>query len=165
MFWVLATLIDSRIVVDSRYVGLLTERERPRLYEEWLLVADAFGIPRSVVPTDLVSFRAYVSQQIANLKVEEDARRIADLVLRPAFIRLPRPMLAAFRALVVDLLPSHVRRLYGFPEHLRAEPFTRLLQAGSRAVFTRLPREMRARSLDERIRSGSLHQRDRPYRA
>jgi uncharacterized protein (DUF2236 family) len=144
MFFVLATLIDSNLVVEERYVGLLTDAERRQYYLESVQVADAFGIPRSRVPEDLKAFRAYMQKQLSNLEVGEVARRVGGLVLHPTFVRLPRPALAAYRLIICDLLPPEIRRAYELPEHSRLRPFGRVFRAGSRTLFPRLPLRLRS---------------------
>ncbi len=55
-FWVLATLTDTVIEVDRRYLGQMRSRDREAYYEESKRLANAFGIPEALVP-DYGSFR------------------------------------------------------------------------------------------------------------
>ena len=116
--WVHATLVDTALTVDHRYLGLLGRADRARFYEESLLLAAAFRIPEHLVPPDLASFRAYIDDMAAAAEVGPDARSIARHVLRPplsgpaggALGLLTAPLLEAVTA---DLLPGPVRRAYG----------------------------------------------------
>ena len=115
--WVHATLIDTALTVDHRYLGLLGRDDRARFYEESLLLAAAFRIPDDLVPPDLASFRAYVDDVAGSVEVGADARSIARHVLRPplsgpaggAVGVLAAPLLEAVTA---DLLPGRLRRAY-----------------------------------------------------
>lgn len=150
MFFVLATLIESNLLVEERYLGIFREAERRKYYTERLLVTDAFGIPSSVVPQDLTAFRAYMAEEAHALEVGETARRIGRLVFYPSFVRLPRPVLAAYRLVICELLPPNVRRAYGCQTRSGLGPIRRAVQASSRAMYTRLPRRIRTLSLRPR---------------
>ena len=143
MFFVLATLIDSNLIVEERYVGVFDEEERRRYYRERLLVSDAFGIARSEIPADIDAFRAYMDHELLHLEVGDVARRVGRLVLFPTFVRLPSPAFAMYRLILCDLLPPRIRRAYGLQEHPRLRPLRDAVQAGSRAVFPRIPRRLR----------------------
>jgi uncharacterized protein (DUF2236 family) len=115
--WVHATLVDTALTVDRRYLGLLGRADQDRFYEESLMLAAAFRIPEELVPPDLPSFRAYVDEMTATVEVGRDARSIARHVLRPplsgraggALGLLAAPILEAVTA---DLLPGRFRREY-----------------------------------------------------
>ena len=115
--WVHATLVDTSLAVDGRYLGLLSRADRDRFYEESRLLAAAFRIPADLVPPDLASFRAYMGHMAGTLEVGQDARSIARHVLRPplsgpaggAAGLLVAPVLEAVTA---DLLPGRLRRGY-----------------------------------------------------
>jgi uncharacterized protein (DUF2236 family) len=116
--WVHATLVDTALTVDHRYLGLLGRADRARFYGESLLLAAAFGIPDDLVPPDLESFRTYMAGMAATVEVGGDARSIARHVLRPplsgraggALGLLAAPLLEAVTA---DLLPGRLRHAYG----------------------------------------------------
>lgn len=121
MLWVHATLIDTSLVVDRRYLGLLDEADRHRFYAESRRLAAAFRIPETLVPPDLGSFREYMRNAAAVLEVGPDARAIARQVVRPplgaslgrrgaVLGMLAGPLLEAVTA---DLLPGRLRRAYG----------------------------------------------------
>ena len=119
--WVHATLVDTALAVDRRYLGLLAPEERTRFYDESLVLAAAFGIPDGLVPPDLPTFRAYMEDTIAALEVGEDARTIARGVVHPPLrsavssaIGVAGLMAApVIEAVTADLLPGRLRRAYG----------------------------------------------------
>lgn len=142
-WWVLATLIDTVLRVEHRYLGRLDPGERARYYDESRRMAAAFRIPDDVVPPDLGSFLAWMRERVAALEVTPTARTLARPVLRPP-IRLLGPPVAELLSLVtVDLLPARLRDAYGLPWGARRRLVMRGSQAAVRAVLPRLPAMMR----------------------
>ncbi|HEY3238604.1 MAG TPA: oxygenase MpaB family protein [Acidimicrobiia bacterium] len=142
-WWVLATLIDTVLRVERRYLGRLSPPDRARYYDESRRMAAAFRIPDEVVPPDLPAFLAYMRQRVATLEVTPTARTLSRPVLRPPF-RLLGPPLAEMVALVtVDLLPARLRDAYGLPWDARRRLVVRGSQAAVRAVLPRLPPMLR----------------------
>jgi uncharacterized protein (DUF2236 family) len=123
--WVHATLVDTLLAVERRYVGVLDDAGRARLYDESRRVAPLLGVPAAVVPPDLDAFERYVAGAAAPLleAVSDEARALAALVLAPppsrAFGPLAAPAAAAAgrltRAVTVDLGPAALCRAYGLP--------------------------------------------------
>ncbi len=121
LLWVHATLVDTALAIDRRYLGVLTDSERARYYLENSLVARALGIPKKLVPVDLGSFESYMSVMAGALAVEEDARRIARFILKPSVPGPIRPLGGVtssavglvVEAVTADLLPPRIRAFYG----------------------------------------------------
>ena len=113
MRWVWATLLDTIMSVADTFVRPLTDDERERLYQEWVLVAEACGVPRSECPPDVHAFRAYVADVMENeLVVTTTARNIASTLRRPP---LPPPLRQAASGLITATLPGQL------PDRLRRE--------------------------------------------
>lgn len=138
-WWVLATLVDTVLRVEARYLGRLRPDERERYYEEALLTVDAFGVPRILVPEDLGSFQAWMRRRVASLEVTETARRLARSVLRPPVPFVPPPVFGLLTLVTVDLLPAPLRSAYGLRWDRQRRLLLRASQAGVRAVLPRLP--------------------------
>ena len=125
--WVHATLVDTALAVDRRYLGLLSPEERRRFYEESRLMAAAFRIPEDLVPADLDSFAGYMADMVGRVEVGPDARAIAAQVLRPPLAASWGPAGAVvgalsgpvIRGVTADLLPGRLRSAYGLR---RAQP-------------------------------------------
>jgi uncharacterized protein (DUF2236 family) len=136
--WVNATLVDTTLLVYERFVRPLDERDRRRYYRETVGSAEAFGIPRDAVPSDLDAFRAYRDGMLAGreLRATEAGRRLVREVLHPPLplaLRLPA---AVVRRITVALLPGRIRSLFG----LSGGPVGRAgLAAASRVSRTVLP--------------------------
>jgi uncharacterized protein (DUF2236 family) len=142
-WWVLATLVDTVLAVERRYLGRLRPDERERYYAESRRMADAFGIPSILVPEDLGSFRAWMRQRVANLEVSDQARRLARSILRPPIRFVPPPVFELLELVTVDLLPAPLRAGYGLPWDGRRRALLRVSQVGVRAVLPRLPAMVR----------------------
>ena len=53
LFWVLATMIDTTIVVTEKIKGKMTRKEKNQFYEESKITAQLMGIPLADYPSDL----------------------------------------------------------------------------------------------------------------
>ena len=112
-FWVLATIFDTTVTLERRYVGALTDDDRQRLYDEQFPVFDAFEIPRTIVPSGFVEFQTWMTDQLATLEVTDAARRIGSRVVDLAGVPVHRMIRALSRVVTADLLPSSLREAYG----------------------------------------------------
>jgi uncharacterized protein (DUF2236 family) len=122
--WVHATLVDTALVVERRWLGRLSDGERACFYRETMALAAAFGVPEDVLPADVEGFSAWVQAEAAALSVTEQARAMAEEVLRPPLRRAwgrlgpagERAAWPVLRLVTADLLPPPLRRAYGLPE-------------------------------------------------
>jgi uncharacterized protein (DUF2236 family) len=142
-WWVLATLIDTVLRVERRYLGRLTAAERARYYDESRRMAAAFRIPDDVVPPDLPAFLAYMRRRVATLEVTATAQALSRPVLRPAVPLLGAPLAEVVALVTVDLLPARLRDAYGLAWDARRRLVMRGSQAAVRAVLPRLPPMLR----------------------
>lgn len=142
-WWVLATLIDTVLRVERRYLGRLRVEDRKRYYTEALLLADAFGIPRILVPEDLAGFQEWMRRHIAGLEVTPTARALAGPVLRPPLPVVAGPVSELLALVTVDLLPPSLRAAYGLRWDAQRRVLLRTSQRAVRAVLPRLPALMR----------------------
>jgi uncharacterized protein (DUF2236 family) len=141
LWFVLATLIESDLLVEQTYLRIFEERDRDAYYDEAMGLVDAFRIPRALVPDTRAGLRDYVNATCSGLDVGPDARRLATKVFEPTFLRVARgPLVWGYRSILVDLLPPHVRVGYGFNEHA---PLGRVVVAAARALLPRLPARLR----------------------
>ena len=117
LLWILATLVDSNLLVYQRYVRRLTEDEREAYWQDFRLLGELFGLPGEHMPDDLRGFRDYMDRVLASgdLHVGERARALAvDIVMRPPVPTAARPALELANQITVGLLPPEIRQLYGF---------------------------------------------------
>lgn len=122
--WVHATLVDSTIVVADRWLEPLSRDRRRRYYEETLPIGRAFGIPPSLLPSDLETFERYVDVAISpNGPIHPNAvaRELADAVLHPPLAPVIPALAAVPPSLYswtlwpsLELLPPTIRAEYDF---------------------------------------------------
>ena len=155
MWFVLATLIESDLLVERLYVRAFDERDRDTYFAESLALADAFGIPASIAASDRFELDEFISSGLAGFDVGPDARRLAQRIFEPTYLRAPRPLIWGYRLLMLDLLPPQLRRAYGFAEY--RSPAGRIVVSASRALLPRLPRRARQLKLKPRRLTGCAH--------
>lgn len=139
-FWVHATLVDTVLCIERRYLQVLTRTERSRLYLESVEMARALGIPDRHIPADLGTFRAYMEEMNRSLVPSDQSRAVARSVLRPGLRLVPDPLLAPLTWTTLEMLPRPLRRAYGFRD--LAPPQLVAVRAGqltARTALSRLP--------------------------
>jgi len=117
LLWILATLVDSNLLVYQRYVRRLSRDEQEAYWQDFRLLGKLFGLPYKHAPVDLDAFEDYVAAMLASgdLHVGETARRLAvEIVMRPPVPRLAVPALELANQITIGILPAEIRRLYGF---------------------------------------------------
>jgi uncharacterized protein (DUF2236 family) len=147
LLWILACVADSALAVYRAFVAPLAEpAQRERLWSDYLLMGELFGLPRDAAPPDYAAFRDYMRARLRSddLFVTDEAR---ELGRRVAF-RLPlparrRPALPAVNLAVVGTLPPRLRRLYGIAWTPAHDAAFRALALGSRLARPLLPRPVR----------------------
>ncbi len=110
MYWVLATLIDTVMVVDERYVGRLDEGAREAYFDESRAIANAFGIAEKHVPADLAAFREYMAERAETIRPSSTSREIARTLLQPGIRWVPDTAFVPLDWITLELLPSQLRR-------------------------------------------------------
>src|SRR5690606_1467050 len=85
MRWVLATLIDTALLMHRRFVGPVSTEDATSYYGEMCRLGEWVGIASEEMPADPEAFRAYVAEMVATLQVTPEARGIA----RDLFAPLP----------------------------------------------------------------------------
>lgn len=143
LLWVFATLVDTVLVFEERYLDELSPAGRERYYRESLALARAFAIPEGLLPADLAGFRAYVEDRVATLEVSLQARRLAHWVLHPQVPFVPDFLYGPFRIVTADLLPERLRRSFGLPWGRPQRAVVALLRTASRRVLPQLPTAVR----------------------
>ncbi|HZV74911.1 MAG TPA: oxygenase MpaB family protein [Conexibacter sp.] len=161
LLWVWATLVESALLMYTRYVRPLGVADVEAYYGEQKRFLAACGAPAETAPATFADFTAWFDQMVEDvLEVTPAARDVATAVLRPRQLPLPlRPVFDALNVVTVGLLPSTARERYGFAWGPRRE---RLLGASTAAVRRLMPvlpslvREMpSARSASRRLRQAA----------
>ena len=116
LLWVLATLVDSALVVYERYVGALSTAERDAYWQDYRVIGALFGLRDADMPGDIVDFDDYIHETLEgpDLHVTPAARELAvRIVLQPPVPLVRRPVLELVNFVTVGLLPARLRREYG----------------------------------------------------
>lgn len=115
LMWVQATLIYSGIRAYRDFVGPLSDADRDLYYQDNKRVGVLLGIPQDLYPADIEGLDAYLEQMISGgeIVVGENARQMAEVVLRPGFPGVPRMALAPLTTITTGLLPPQLRKAYG----------------------------------------------------
>ena len=150
LMWVLFTLVDSALVVYQLYVEKLSDAEQAAYWEDYKVVGELFGLSRADMPETLAGLRAYKREMLEGdtLHVSDWARsRAREIVLEPPVPWVARPLLETVNFITVALLPSRIRRMYGFSP-IPPAPLRRAVVAGGaeytrRAVIPLLPDKLR----------------------
>jgi uncharacterized protein (DUF2236 family) len=152
--WVHATLVDSTIVANDRWMAPLARDRRARFYAETRPIGRAFGIPDDLLPADLDGFEHYVADMLAPsgpIHPTPIARDIAATILAPplgpilpALGWLPPVLYAWTLWPAIGLLPGTVRDGYALPWGPRERLVSAWLVAAWRAWRPILPRSFRS---------------------
>jgi uncharacterized protein (DUF2236 family) len=116
LLWVLATLVDSALVVYERYVGSLSEPERNAYWRDYRVIGALFGLDDADMPADIAAFDDYMHDMLEgpDLHVTSAARELAlQIVLRPPVPLTRKPVLELVNFMTVGLLPANLRRQFG----------------------------------------------------
>lgn len=112
--WVWGTLIDSTLY-GMRLISSQGVRDNlERFYDESKWFGELLGLPLQLIPTSLKEFNGWFDEMISGpaLKVEDDARRIAQ-----SLFRLPARLMVPFnKQWAAITLPECLRRAYLLPE-------------------------------------------------
>ena len=105
LFWVLATMIDTTIVVTEKIKGKMTEIEKNQFYEESKITAQLMGIPLANYPSNLKAFydRYHSILNDKTLCVGKTGTAISK-----AIFRLPYPFKKFLQLVAGGFLPTEV---------------------------------------------------------
>lgn len=115
LLWILASIVDSALLVFERWVRPLDDAERERYWQDWRLVGKLFAIPYGRSPRTYDDFRAYVQHMVDHeLDVVPEARALSrKIVLEPPVPWPYRPLIEVANVVTAGTLPPRVRRMYG----------------------------------------------------
>jgi uncharacterized protein (DUF2236 family) len=116
LLWVLATLVDSALVVYQKYVGRLAPAERDAYWQDYKQIGRLFALRDAEMPDTIADFDAYMRDMVEGdvLHITPRARELAvQIVMRPPVPLQARPLLELVNQITVGLLPGDIRREYG----------------------------------------------------
>jgi len=141
LLWVLATLIDTTLVMQERFLRPLPPAFAEAYYQDMLHVGELLGLERRYAPDDLAGFYRYVDNTLATMRVSPTSRRLAREVLTGPTALLPA--MWGMRLLTAGLLPSKLREQFGLPWGPTRDRTLRGLQLASRALLPHTPLALR----------------------
>ena len=147
LLWILATLVDSALLVYGKYVRRLSRDERNEYWQDYKVIGNLFGLANSDMPDTIEDFDAYMHDFLTgdDLFITDEARELAiQIVMRPPVPVKVRPLLELANQITVGLLPPRIRRGYG----LRWDPLRDVALHGGaeyvkRVVVPVLPERLR----------------------
>ncbi len=105
LFWVLATMIDTSIIVTEKIKGKIPKEEKNQFFEESKITAQLMGIPLEEYPNDLGAFyeRYNAILESETLCVDQSGKAISK-----AIFKIPYPFRKFLQLLAGGLLPPKV---------------------------------------------------------
>ncbi len=116
LLWVHATLVESMILTYEKLVAPLRPSEKDDFCAEAGMTARQLGVPHHMIPNRFVDLVDYISSMYSSgqIFVHDDARKLAEALLRPPLGPAAGPMSHISRLVTIGLLPRHIRDGYGF---------------------------------------------------
>jgi len=143
--WVHATLIDTSLLVYTRFVRPLPPPAAAGYYADSRELARCLDVPDSLTPPTLEAFQGYVAGVLASdaLAVGPGTRELARSIFRPPGSRTLRALAPLVEFLTVGLLPPRLRQMYGYPWTSARESGLRAVAGAVRRVLPLLPSRLR----------------------
>jgi uncharacterized protein (DUF2236 family) len=141
LFWVLATLIDTALLMHARCLGPLSDRDVEAYYQDMLTAGELLGVRRDRAPADIAAFRAYMESSLPQLEVTDEARAIAAGLFAGRGLAMVGGW--ALREMTAALLPSDLAQAYGMSESASRSAVTRWVGLASRVVLPHVPLPLR----------------------
>jgi uncharacterized protein (DUF2236 family) len=146
MLWTLAVIADSGRAMYEAMVRPLGDEELERLWQDYVLFGELFGLPRSEVPPTHREFRAWFDGRLASpeLQATGHALEMAPLVaFEQPVPPLARGNLALQNHVIKGTLPPRVRRIFGIAWGPAHEAAFRAMTAGHRRARRLFPYPVR----------------------
>jgi len=161
LMWVHATLVDTSVLVYTKYIGTLTAAEREAYYEEQMLLGEKFGVPRDAQPQTYREFNEYFDEMVhgGTLRVTPELRSVAAATLRPELPFVARPAIEALNFFTAAHMPEWLRDELGMgwgPRRERLDSASRAMVRGMLPVLPRLLRDFPlARKAERRVQTAA----------
>lgn len=116
LLWVYATLHDTSIYAYELFVRELTEEEKETYYRESRRVAPLLRIPEKILPTSQKAFEQYLEKMLHSnqIAVSPTGKALADAILHPKLLLVPRHLFEPHRFLTIGMLPPVLKEKFGF---------------------------------------------------
>jgi uncharacterized protein (DUF2236 family) len=139
--WVLATLIDTTLMMHERFVRPLDPVMAEAYYQDMKLAGGLLAMPVDALPADLAGFRAYVEGMLATLEVSATGRELAAALFPTT--SASAPLMLLLRELSAGLLPPRLRGQFGLGWGIGREGGLEAVAGLSRRFWPLLPARLR----------------------
>jgi uncharacterized protein (DUF2236 family) len=146
MLWTLAVIADSGRALYETMVRKLDEDELERLWQDYALFGELFGLPRSEVPSSHLEFREWFDGKLAapGLQATEHGLEMAPLVaFEQPVPPLARGNLALQNHVIKGTLPPRVRSIFGIAWSPAHEASFRAIAGAHRRARRLFPYQVR----------------------
>jgi len=146
MLWTLAVIADSGRAMYEAMVRPLSEVERERLWEDYVLFGELFGLPASEVPGSYREFRAWFDGKLSSpdLYATAHALEMAPLVaFEQPVPKAARLNLATQNLIIKGTLPPRVREIFAIRWSAGHETAFRSITAAHRRAHPAFPYRVR----------------------
>lgn len=142
--WVWATLVDSALTVQDRFIRPLSDRERETYYSEAKGLLSPLGGKPENTPASMKDFSTYIQEMIKSekVKVGKEARDLAPYIMlqnKPIAKLFALP----FSQITIGLLPKELREQYGFSFSPREQKRLDQVSSISRKIHPYIPPKLR----------------------
>jgi uncharacterized protein (DUF2236 family) len=141
LLWVLATLIDTTLLMQRRFLRPLSPLDAEAYYQDMRRIGAQLGLPEEAMPPHLAGLEAYFQDTLAGLSVSPQVRQLADELFRPR--RAQEPLMWLLRSLTAELLPAGLRCEFGLTSTRRDRLAISTLIGASRRLLPVLPARLR----------------------
>ena len=107
--WVLATLVDTTMIIHEKVYGPLNLDEKEQFFQESKITASLMGVPPEAYPDDLYHFYTYYRTMLRSdqLQVGDTAQGLADIILNPPYLGRRLLVLLAKGTLPVEIAKAY----------------------------------------------------------
>lgn len=149
LLWVLATLLDTALVVYEACFGRLPARTVAAYLQDGARLGELLGVPRELVPPDRRALSRYIEAMVddGTVAVSRAGVRLGRDMLRLRLRARPRTFWTLYNSSTVAIgivaLPEKLRRQYRIGLHPLDRQLYRGLSLAGRLVLPRLPEKLR----------------------
>ncbi|CAM3220803.1 hypothetical protein PSET11_00651 [Arthrobacter ulcerisalmonis] len=142
--WVAATLYDTAATVLTEIYGTPDAEAADAMYRDYARLGTALQVPSHLWPADRAAFATYWEGQVATLRADATAVRVATALLRPSGGPLwYRALMPPARFLTAGFLPDQLRQDFGLAWSKGSERRFRRTMRVLAVTYPRLPRLLR----------------------
>lgn len=146
MLWTLAVIADSARTVYETLISPLSGEDLERLWQDYMLFGELFGLPREEMPAGHQEFSAWMGERLTSpdLHATPHALAMAPLVaFEHPVPPLMRPALRLNNLAIKGMLPHRVREIYGIRWGAGRETCFRAIATAHRRAIHLLPKRAR----------------------